>query len=235
MEGKHLSKIVVGLTTRDCRVHLQQDAVGVLRTYARTVAQFEMMPILLPYDCGIADYIEFCDAFVVPGGEDTILSLGEFANASSRDEFEIEIVKRAYEKQIPVLGICRGMHLLNVALGGAITLVSSELRLNHRSPESNGSTCHQLVLEPEDGLWGNHTELRAAVPSRHSYSVDRIAEGARVVARADDGTIEAIRFANWDALGVQWHCEMRDTPLDAYVWQWLREAATNYLRLRRMT
>jgi gamma-glutamyl-gamma-aminobutyrate hydrolase PuuD len=220
-----MGNLVVGLTTRDCRVHSAQDTVGVMKSYVQAILQFGMVPVLVPHTGSAENYLRLCDAFVIPGGENTILDINETDTASDRDDFEVDVIRSASNQGVPVLGICRGMHLLNVVFGGSVVSISQEHRKSHHPALDNTPVLHHLVLESDVELWGESTLTNIAVTSRHSYTLERIPHRAKVVARSDDGLIEAIRYPDWDALGVQWHCEMLAAPLDVLVWSWLRRAA----------
>ncbi|WP_086729372.1 gamma-glutamyl-gamma-aminobutyrate hydrolase family protein [Streptomyces carpinensis] len=128
--------------------------------------------------------------------------------ARARDTWELALIEAALSARVPLLGICRGMQLLNVALGG--TLVQ----------HLDG---HAEVV----GVFGGHpvtpvpgTRYAAAVPEEtsvptyHHQAVDRLGEGLIASAHASDGTVEAIELpsaAHW-VLGVQWHPEMGEDP-----------------------
>jgi putative glutamine amidotransferase len=129
-----------------------------------------------------------------------------------RDAFEIALTRRAIERDVPVLGICRGMQLINVALGGTLT---------QHLPEHVGHEQHRKVIGSFDGsdhdvevLDGTLAmrvigEARHATKSHHHQGVDRVGEGLRVSATAAaDGLVEAVELPDRSfVLGVQWHPE----------------------------
>jgi putative glutamine amidotransferase len=133
-----------------------------------------------------------------------------------RDEFEIDLVRRAMSADVPVLGICRGSQVLNVAAGGSLVQdIPSAVRsdLAHTLREPKHAIAHAISITP-----GSHLQqalgptIDAAntcrVNSRHHQSVGRLGQGLVTSAVADDGVIEGIERADASfCLGVQWHPE----------------------------
>lgn len=124
-----------------------------------------------------------------------------------RDEFELKLLNRALEANLPVLAICRGMQVLNVALGGTL-FQHLGATSKHRQP--GVSDAHQVLFR--DG-WPDYGSP-AMINSRHHQAVDRLGDGLKVTAVADDGVIEAVSYGT-RVIGVQWHPE--DT-IDLHPW-----------------
>ena len=133
-----------------------------------------------------------------------------------RDEFELDLAKRAMASNMPLLAICRGAQVLNVAAGG--TLVqdipsSITTELIHSVPQPKDADCHDIVVTPGTRLASVLADrvgssCRCRVNSRHHQSVGRVGEGLVVSAIASDGVIEAIESASSPfCIGVQWHPE----------------------------
>src|SRR5215207_262230 len=133
-----------------------------------------------------------------------------------RDEFEIDLARRAMQAHLPLLAICRGSQVLNVAAGG--TLVQDipsaiETTLPHSITEPKNSIAHDVAISPgsrlESVLGGAVTSQHTCrVNSRHHQSVGRIGESLVASATAGDGVIEAIEAADEQfCVGVQWHPE----------------------------
>jgi putative glutamine amidotransferase len=137
----------------------------------------------------------------------------------ARDEFEIGLFAEARRRKLPILGICRGIQVINVAAGGTLVqdiptqvpgAVSHKLAI---PPHQPFSLAHELWLEPDTLL---ETLMRerlsdgdaCEVNSRHHQAVKRVADGFRVAATAPDGIVEAIESPSATfCLGVQWHPE----------------------------
>lgn len=133
-----------------------------------------------------------------------------------RDEFEIDLARRAIEADLPLLAICRGAQVLNVASGGTLVQdIPSERagRISHRLNEPKDAIAHPVQVTPgsllSTVLGATHASAAGCpVNSRHHQSVDRLGNGLAVSATAPDGIVEAIekRDARF-CLGVQWHPE----------------------------
>lgn len=180
-----------------------------------------------------SDVVRSVDGILLTGGNDVQPSTyGEVAHATyvpaepGRDEYELELVSLALDQDLPVLAICRGVQVLNVARGGtliqhipaepwpgAVTGPNDQpARLNHSVEQPRAASAHEAWLVPNSriaGLFGGgpHDDT-CLVNSRHHQSVKRVGTGLVVSATAPDGIIEAIedpsrRFC----VGVQWHPE----------------------------
>jgi putative glutamine amidotransferase len=135
--------------------------------------------------------------------------------AEGRDAFEIELVTRAIERDLPILAICRGAQVLNVALGGTLVQdipAAIPRALEHRVRPPT-AMAHEVSVAPESllarVLAGQVAAPgRVSVNSRHHQAVKHPAAGLVVSATSDDGVIEAVeRPASRYCLGVQWHPE----------------------------
>ena len=133
-----------------------------------------------------------------------------------RDEFEIDLARRAMAADVPLLAICRGSQVLNVAAGGSLvqdipSAVDTELR--HSVAEPKNADCHDIAIAPGSRLASALGAAVAAsctcrVNSRHHQSVGRLGTGLVASATAGDGVVEAIEApASTFCLGVQWHPE----------------------------
>ena len=170
-----------------------------------------------------ADVVGSVDGLLLAGGADVLPSLyGEAAHPAfnaaeaGRDEYELELVRRALEADLPILGICRGIQVLNVARGGTLVQdIPSEVpeTISHHVAKPAFAIAHEIWMNPDtllDRLMRSGGEESDACPvnSRHHQAVKTAGEGLVVTATAPDGVIEAIedpsrRFC----LGVQWHPE----------------------------
>lgn len=181
------------------------------------------LPHLLPdlkTDDGIAASLDDIDALVLAGGADVSpTSYGQtplrpqWAGDAVRDAYEIALCKGALARGLPVLGICRGIQLVNVALGGTLwqdigTQVDGALV--HRDWEHYDETGHEITLAP--GSWIARCydgAERLAVNSIHHQAIRELAPGLRATAWAPDGIVEAAEAADpaVPLFTVQWHPE----------------------------
>jgi putative glutamine amidotransferase len=133
------------------------------------------------------------------------------------DEFELAVTWAARARRMPILAICRGAQVLNVALGGSLHMHLPDdvgERVEHRRAGSDApASSHDIRLEPDSIVGRVLGSERAHVNSYHHQAVRRLGRGLRAVAHADDGVIEAIELDGPDfAVGVQWHVESMEAP-----------------------
>ena len=133
-----------------------------------------------------------------------------------RDEFEIDLARRAVESNVPVLAICRGAQVLNVAMGGSLVQdipTSVESKLQHTVVEPKNHVAHDVRIVPgsrlEAALGGSVSAAHTCrVNSRHHQSVGRLGSELTASATAEDGVVEAIEAPQKTfCVGVQWHPE----------------------------
>lgn len=196
--------------------------------YPRLVQRAGGLAAMLPPDAPehAAATVARLDGLVIAGGPDVEpVHYGAEPEARTgppnraRDAWELALIEAALAARLPLLGICRGMQLLNVALGG--TLVQ-HIDGHAEVPGVFG----RHPVKPVPGtLYGEAVPEEASVPTFHHQSVDRLGRGLVPSAHAADGTVEAVELPpsqGW-VLGVQWHPEMAD---DLRVMRALTEAAS---------
>ena len=181
-----------------------------------------LIPLVAPPLAGegaAAELLDRVDGLVLSGGEDvdprhygaTRHPATEEPHAE-RDAWELALVDAARERRMPVLAICRGMQLLNVALGGTLVQdIPSERRstLLHAMSTERTQRVHEISSEPETRLEVAIGVRTLSVNSSHHQAVDRVAPALRVSARARDGIVEGIETVDrdWWVVGAQWHPE----------------------------
>lgn len=205
------------------------------------------LPIILPLGLSGKDLAHLaarCDAFLFCGGpdvhpfhfhEETHIHSGNVS--AKRDELELSLLPFAIAAEKPILGICRGVQLINICLGGDIwqdipSQYSSDFPLAHAQPFGYEIPSHTVTVtpgsllediirnqtrrtpeRPEPAARGHggagKSHLRLAVNSMHHQAVRRLAPGLTAAASAPDGIIEAIEYPDYPTffLGVQWHPE----------------------------
>jgi len=219
--------------------------------YVRAVEQSGACPLILPPLEGEADMealLSRIDGLVFTGGGDfTAEVTGEPLSPQVgstnpvRDRFELPLMRRAMELQMPILGICRGEQLMTLALGGRIYQdIPTEYEksfLQHSQSEDRDVTVHEVSVEPGTLLSRLFPEGRLSVNSFHHQAVRQVPDLLRVSARATDGIIEAVESAEFKPfLGVQWHpeCLTVSQPVMRRLFSWLRDEAALYRRTRRL-
>jgi putative glutamine amidotransferase len=126
------------------------------------------------------------------------------------DRFELDLARAADAQGLPILAVCRGMQVLNVSRGGTLHQHLPDVagdRIQHRQPEEAGKATHWVTIDLDSRL-GSILGSRKMVNSFHHQGLNTLGERLRVIARASDGTIEAVEAVDRDfVLGVQWHAE----------------------------
>jgi gamma-glutamyl-gamma-aminobutyrate hydrolase PuuD len=235
--GMDRKRPVIGLSAYDVPVAFGQwadvQSVLVPAAYTASVARAGGMPIAIPPLPGSTELLDLLDGLVFTGGPDLNPSLygqephPETAGGSDqRDRAELGLIQEALRRDMPVLGICRGMQLLNVALGGDLHQhLGSE---THKGPPGR-YTFHDVTVEPGTRL-ADVLGAQTRTHSCHHQAPDRLGAGLRVSARAEDGTVEAVEQpAARFALGVLWHPE-EDEVGGAPLFGELVAQATTYRR-----
>jgi len=200
-----------------------QEAAVIAETYLRAVRIGGGLPIaLVPEELGASDteaLLDRVDGLLLIGGADVDPSTygAERSHRTERtvpmrDRFEVALVRGALERDLPVLGICRGIQVMNVAAGGTLHqhLLDAGFAEHRPAPgRLDDVTQHEIEIEPDTHVARAAGALRETVNSHHHQGVDVVGEGARVTARAvPDGAIEALEWPDRRyAVGVQWHPE----------------------------
>jgi putative glutamine amidotransferase len=200
-----------------------QTAHLVADTYVSAVQDTGALAVLLPVDSRDPEkLLDRIDGLMVIGGADLDPAVyGEDRSEDTertyrdRDEFELALTRGALERGLPFLGICRGMQLLNVALGGTINqnLVAADGTNPHRRIVGTFvGTEHDIDLDPGSLVARATGEEIHEARCHHHQAIDRLGNGLVVTASARDGVPEAIELEGDDdwVLGVQWHPEAGD-------------------------
>ncbi len=196
--------------------------------YVTSLENAGLVPIVVPplrSSVAVRAIMEAVDGLLLTGGEDVDPKLyGQSPHEKlgpvnrTRDDTEIALVHAARALRKPILAICRGPQLLNVALGG--TLIQDipacvPDALPHNPEAERGVRTHEVSIEPDSRVANAIGATNVQVNSLHHQSVLEPAAELRVTARAPDGIIEALetRDEDWWVMAVQWHPEeMNDSP-----------------------
>jgi putative glutamine amidotransferase len=171
---------------------------------------------------GLRVRIEDYDGILFTGGEDVDPSFyGEAKQHENvhdyrrRDEFEFALLDRALARRAPILGICRGVQMINVKFGGTLyqdIKEDADPQLEHRQTElgkSRQEPTHSVLVTDEDSSLGAIVQGACRVNSLHHQAVKRVGRGLKVTARSEDGFVEAVESADEYPflMAVQWHPE----------------------------
>ena len=199
--------------------------------YAASVRLAGGIPVHLSPEGGPA-VVDRIDGLLLAGGSD--IAPGRYGEIQgphtgpvdlARDQYEFDLLDAALQRRIPVLGVCRGHQLINVAMGGTlvqhIEAGSGDAHADYAIPR--GFRSHEILLE-EGTMLRQLYGSRSRVNSFHHQAVAVPGSGVTVAARAADGVIEGIEIRDDQVLGVQWHPEcFGNDP----IFQWLVEASRN--------
>ncbi|HEY3766923.1 MAG TPA: gamma-glutamyl-gamma-aminobutyrate hydrolase family protein [Gaiellales bacterium] len=234
MEGK---RPVIGISAYDLPVAFGQwsDVRSVLAPagYTTSVERAGGMPVVLPPVDGSTELLDLLDGLVFTGGSDLGPALyGQKRHPETtgvhdaRDRTELALIREALRRDMPVLGICRGMQLLNVALGGDLHQhLGSE---THKGPPGR-YTFHDVTVASGTRL-AEVLGTRTRTHSCHHQAPDRLGDGLRASAHAEDGTVEAVESPSARfSVGVLWHPEEDDVG-GAPLFRELVAQATTYRR-----
>ena len=228
---------MIGITTYVTRAqwsYWDEQAVLVPAAYVQALERAGGRPVLIPpSEHGIEETLDAVDGLIFSGGSDLDPDLYDqephdetFGVVPERDRAELALLEAALARDLPVLAVCRGSQVLNVARGGDLVQHLPDLVGDEKHKHTPGTFAdHDVTLQPGTrlaSLLGDH----APVKSHHHQGFGRVGDGLRVAAHAEDGTIEAVedpsrRFA----LGVLWHPEAGE---DLKLFEELVDAAREY-------
>lgn len=187
------------------------------------IARAGALPLLLPVlpdPADLAALVGLVDALVLSGGSDVAPNLygelplrPEWAGDPARDAYEQRLLAAALAQRKPVLGVCRGLQILNAALGGSLYQDIAHQVLGslvHRDPARYDDNEHEVRLCREGWLHPLYGRDRVLVNSVHHQAIRTLAPGLRACAWAPDGVIEAVCDPDRDLWAVQWHPEWLD-------------------------
>jgi putative glutamine amidotransferase len=145
-----------------------------------------------------------------------------------RDTWEIELVHWALEAGLPVLGICRGCQIINVACGGTLIQHLPAITAQpHLIPHPRDQVAHPIRIRPDSLLSELQGSAGIGVNSIHHQAIEEIGQDLQATAWAEDGVIEAVEDAGHSVLGVQWHPEnLLQLSSHRVIFHWLVQAAT---------
>jgi putative glutamine amidotransferase len=205
--------------------------------YPKSIAAAGGLPVELARDADVDAIVERLDGLVLSGGADLDPSLyGKDSHPHlgslerERDEWELALLTAARSCGMPVLAICRGFQLVNVAFGGTLHQhVELDEGSGHPQWDVDGRTAtHQVDVVP-DTLTATLLPSRWPVNSLHHQTVDAVGEGLTISATAPDGVVEGLETSDGNLLAVQWHPELLNAPDPTFEWL-VREASARLNR-----
>jgi microsomal dipeptidase-like Zn-dependent dipeptidase/gamma-glutamyl-gamma-aminobutyrate hydrolase PuuD len=213
------------------------------RGYYQSVVAAGGVPVVIPPVADkhvVINTLEHVDALILSGGGDiNPLWAGEEPSPKlhginqERDLSELLIARLAYNRQIPMLGICRGIQTLATAFGGKVAQdISDVATIKHSQDADRSEPTHTVIVDEESQLFDIYKSAKLMVNSFHHQAVAEAGDKFKVVAKSPDGIIEAMESSEFKSiLGVQWHPECLEEGLPLF--QWLVNEAKSYREAHR--
>lgn len=222
--------ILISASTEKKGVEFGDVSLSLSENYPRAVLRAGGLPVVLacaPDRAQVAESVRRCDGVLLTGGDDVNPGLYTRhvparlrrtvgAPDRPRDLRELLVIAEVLRQRKPLLAICRGQQLLNVALGGTLLVdIAGQVphALNHDRSDKKGAVVHEVQLTADSLLAKIAGSRKLGVNSSHHQAVDRVAAALRVTGRSADGVVEALEFAPEAAdwlpylLAVQFHPE----------------------------
>jgi putative glutamine amidotransferase len=212
---------LIGITSN---YEYEKESLYINKGYCDAINKIGGLAVIIPFSDDI-DFLENicseCDGFLISGGPDVEPKHYGEENlpinggiSPLRDFVELFFVKKALENNKPVFGICRGVQVINVALGGTLyqdihMQIKDRELIKHRQEAPKWYPTHEIIIEKGSRVWKSLQSERIGVNSFHHQAIKTLAPGMVVTSRAPDGIIESIEHSQLRyAVGVQWHPEI---------------------------
>ncbi len=237
---------VIGITG-----NYNQETCTLAEGYYQSVLKAGGIPFIIPpfYETDrLGELLDRLDGIIFSGGGDiNPLLLGEepikelHGITPERDQQELLLARLAYDRQIPMLGICKGIQVINAALGGTnyqdIHTQMEGIRIKHSQDQDRRYPSHQVSLT-KGSLLEKFFGEELAVNSFHHQACKEAAPGMKVTAMSTDGVIEAIESTEFKSImGVQWHPEtyiLRNSTEMLPIFEWLVQESAEFKKAKKL-
>ena len=221
--------------------HIKDPERYVIReNYLSVLEKYGVIPIITTYtEASVDAYLDLCHGLMIIGGGFTIdpSLFGQekqtpLETKPQRTQAEWSFFQKAFQQKMPILGICGGAQLMNVALGGTLIQHLPTMKptaLSHSAPDAT-VPAHAITIDPDSLLYRIAGIPTTDVNSSHVQAIDQLGQNLKISAYAPDGVIEAIESTDHPfCLGVQWHPEYEASPAcDPLIFQAFIAACKDY-------
>lgn len=194
-----------------------RDQIGLYTPYYQALLSAGALPVVVPIvddRAALTEYLNCLDGLMFTGGEDIPpQAYGQKRHPATKEchprrfAHDRLLAEAVLQREIPVLAICMGMQVVNVAYGGTL-LQDIQTDIQHTPIDPGNDSYHSIVIEDENLLRQILEANEIEVNSAHHQAVEKLAPGLRVLAHAPDGIMEAVQMTDREFfLGVQWHPE----------------------------
>lgn len=236
---KQAKKPIIGimLNVENDKAYSIYPYFAIRKNYSDVVIRHGGIPVFLGHDyTSIDDYLNMLDGIVLTGGDfetseeafTTGLKSIPDPKKFPRERMEVELIRKAYERNIPVIGMCAGMQEMNVAMGGTLhaNLIENKVTTFQHRVSDRAHPQHAIKIDKNSKLYQIIQSENLHVNSNHNAGIKQASEALKVVARAPDGVIEAFEAPNKRFfIGVMWHPEFVLSEGEHALWQAFISAA----------
>lgn len=219
-----MSKPLIGISSDYTDAHdederFTESTFHLKENYAASVEAGGGIPVIIPAIEDTASILDRIDGLIISGGnfdiDPTFYDQPKKTTTrtinTKRTELELALINQAWDRDIPLLGICGGEQAINVALGGTLIQdINAELGPGHHHEQTsrNTETSHTVMIDPDSKLYTILGETVLEVNSTHHQAIKKVPSSLKTVAFAEDGVIEGIEAPDKRfCIGVQWHPE----------------------------
>ena len=223
-----MKKPIIGITldSEKKKTYSKYPWYALRENYLTCLTKFNAIPFPLLHEKKyINDFCHIIDGLIITGGDfDIDPKIYKAKNTRSkitknkRTDFEINIFNNFFKYNKPILGICGGAQLINVACGGTLIQDLKKEPINHEQVNPRNQTSHNVNILKNSKLYKISGTQKIKVNSAHHQSVKRIGKNLNISCKASDGVIEGIEHKKhkW-CIGLQWHPEFLITKIDSKI------------------